>query len=135
MAMNLISISLLGRIPFAIAILFSLGVLHASPESASPFVLFTYDARPLKQVDLRDAVESPKLGILQLLSALQGLANRYEPRLTFSIATVWSRYRPILVGLGSERRWVVAIGGHSAAAGLARCRNAIPFRLSRVGCL
>jgi GxGYxYP putative glycoside hydrolase C-terminal domain/GxGYxYP_N 1st domain len=46
-----------------------------------PDVVFTYDARPLQKLDLRQLANAQKIwDILHVLAALQGLANRTAPR-------------------------------------------------------
>jgi hypothetical protein len=60
---------------------------NANTEAASPFggqnplVVYTFDARPLKKLDLSSPENATKIwDTLHLLAALQGLANRGGPR-------------------------------------------------------
>ncbi len=49
---------------------------------AGPKTVYTYDARPLKKLDLRQRVNAETLwDTMHVAAALQGLANRQEPRL------------------------------------------------------
>ncbi len=59
--------------------------LHARASAATPEapqLIYTYDARPLRRLDLRDPKNATRVwDTLHLLAALQGLANRPSPRL------------------------------------------------------
>ncbi len=52
------------------------------PQATSPRVIYTFDARPLKRLDLGNAEQAARLwDTLHTFSALQGLANRTSPQL------------------------------------------------------
>lgn len=55
----------------------------AAPRAPEVFwLIYTYDARPLRRLDLRDPQNAGRVwDTLHLLAALQGLANRQSPRL------------------------------------------------------
>jgi hypothetical protein len=64
-----------------------LGLGHAS-EAVPPtpaqgkHAVYTYDARPLQRLDVKDPVQATRIwDTMHLLAALQGLANRESPRL------------------------------------------------------
>lgn len=73
--------------------LLSLGLLALCPGRAGatskpPAMIYTYDARPLRQLDLKDPKNATKVwDTLHLLAALQGLANRQSPRLYLFLCT------------------------------------------------
>lgn len=51
---------------------------------AAPKMIYTYDARPLRKLDLGDAKNAAKVwDTIHLLAALQGLANRKSPQFYF----------------------------------------------------
>ncbi len=54
----------------------------AQSAPAAPRVVYTFDARPLRALDLKQPANATKMwDTLHLLAALQGLANRRQPRL------------------------------------------------------
>ncbi len=59
-----------------------LGLVPTTYAAATPKVVYTFDGRPLKKVDLRQRAAAENLwDTMHIVSALQGLANREEPRL------------------------------------------------------
>ena len=50
--------------------------------SASPAVVYTFDARPLNQLDLREPANAAHVwDTMHVLAAIKGLANRDTPQL------------------------------------------------------
>jgi hypothetical protein len=73
----------LRHLAFGTLLLFAAGAGPAA-ESAGPKTIYLNDARPLNQLDLRQAANAIRLwDHMHLLAALQGLANRHSPQLYF----------------------------------------------------
>ncbi len=78
--------SLLSLVPCSPAVLFAAFISLASAAdqpaaSRPPAVIYTFDARPLNQLDLGAPTNAARLwDTLHVLAALQGLANRDAPR-------------------------------------------------------
>lgn len=75
------------RFPLFIACLeLALSVLARAraqvPDSRSPAVVYTFDARALNQLELREPTNAVRVwDTMHVLAALQGLANRQHPEL------------------------------------------------------
>lgn len=67
-------------------------------DRSSPREVCTFDARPLKRLDLTNATEARRAwDTLHLLAALQGLVNREAPRLYLFFCAEW--------GIETDRFW------------------------------
>jgi hypothetical protein len=72
--------------------------LPAQSNSQTPDVVYTFDAMPLRQLDLREEANIARAwDTMHLLAALQGLANRYAPRLYLFYCTA--------DGIDTDRFW------------------------------
>lgn len=67
---------------FGISKILALSILWAMAGAAAPSVVYTFDARPWRRIDTRDNAQVRQAwDTLHLLAALEGLANRDQPRL------------------------------------------------------